>query len=112
MTEDRSKTLVDRLHGIYNIPVNDGAGPLNGSMVFSRNYGDQGSLQGQAALTIQRLERGEHVEWGEINKIIMKLMEPDDPMNIGKKYVVPIRQEAAQRIYNLQMSLDPPPDLT
>jgi hypothetical protein len=27
--------LVDRLRGIYTIPVNDGAGPLNGKMTFT-----------------------------------------------------------------------------
>lgn len=30
--------LIDRLRGIYTVPVNDGAGPLNGSMEFTRRF--------------------------------------------------------------------------
>jgi hypothetical protein len=30
--------LLDRLRGIYTVPVNDGAGPLNGSMTFTRRF--------------------------------------------------------------------------
>jgi hypothetical protein len=30
--------LINRLRGIYTIPVNDGAGPLNGSDTFSRKF--------------------------------------------------------------------------
>jgi len=38
---DRPETgdsLLDRLHGIYTIPVNDGAGPLNGKNAFTRRF--------------------------------------------------------------------------
>lgn len=30
--------LIERLRGKYTIPVNDGAGPLNGSMEFTREF--------------------------------------------------------------------------
>lgn len=30
--------LTDRLRGKYVLPVNDGAGPLNGSMTFERQF--------------------------------------------------------------------------
>lgn len=30
--------LTDRLRGKYVLPVNDGAGPLNGSTTFERNF--------------------------------------------------------------------------
>lgn len=38
MEEPRHLDLVDRLEGNYHLPVNDGAGPLNGSMTFSRTF--------------------------------------------------------------------------
>lgn len=38
MAEQAHLRLVDRLRGQYHIPVNDGAGPLNGSMTFSREF--------------------------------------------------------------------------
>lgn len=112
MTEDRTKTLVNRLRGIYDISINDGAGPIDGSMIYTRDFGNQGSLQSRAAETIERLEKGKHIEWGEINILIAELVEPDDPMGIGKKFIVPIRREAAQRIYDLRMKLDPLSDIT
>ena len=36
--ESTGDDLIDRLRGVYTIPVNDGAGPLNGSMTFTRKF--------------------------------------------------------------------------
>ena len=57
MTTDRAaeSTLKDRLRGIYNIPVNDGAGPLNGSMVFTRKF-ETPPIHHEAADYIELLE--------------------------------------------------------
>lgn len=54
MTEQRHLDLVDRLRGQYHLPVNDGAGPLNGSMTFSREF-PVPPIQKQAADEIERL---------------------------------------------------------
>lgn len=46
--------LLDRLRGVYTIPVNDGAGPLNGSMTFTRKFPTL-PLNLEAATEIERL---------------------------------------------------------
>lgn len=62
MTERRDdknrepSTLVDRLRGIYNIPVNDGAGPLDGKDTYTREFGTT-PIQSEAADRIEQLER-------------------------------------------------------
>ncbi len=48
-------TICNRLRGQYNIPVNDGAGPLNGSMVFSRSF-QTTPIQNAAADLIDQLQ--------------------------------------------------------
>lgn len=48
-------TLVDRLRGIYTVPVNDGAGPLNGSDTFARVFDGLPPIQGEAADAIEWL---------------------------------------------------------
>ena len=105
MTEPATLQLVDRLRGIYHLPVNDGAGPLNGSMVFSRTYENKDPLQHRAALLIERLQAGEAVEWLEVNTLCMELIEPADPLGMGKLYLVPIRHEAYSEIIRLQTAL-------
>lgn len=47
-------SLVDRLRGIYETPIRDGGGPINGSMVMSRRF-PVGELSYQAADEIERL---------------------------------------------------------
>jgi len=54
MTEPRHLDLVDRLRGQYHLPVNDGAGPLNGSMTFSREF-PTSPIHKEAADEIERL---------------------------------------------------------
>jgi hypothetical protein len=48
-------TICDRLRGQYNIPVSDGAGPLNGSMVFNRSF-QTTPIQNAAADLIEQLQ--------------------------------------------------------
>jgi hypothetical protein len=47
--------LVDRLRGIYTVPVNDGAGLLNGKDTFTQTF-PVGPIQHEAAGKIERLE--------------------------------------------------------
>lgn len=51
-----STSLVNRLRGIYTIPVNDGAGPLNGSDTFTRTFDGLPPINEEAAKRIERLE--------------------------------------------------------
>lgn len=46
--------LVDRLRGIYTVPVNDGAGLLNGSDTFTRTF-EAPPIQKEAAALIDDL---------------------------------------------------------
>lgn len=48
--------LVNRLRGIYTIPVNDGAGPLNGKDTVTRTFGNLPPIMGEAADAIETLE--------------------------------------------------------
>lgn len=54
MTEQRHLDLVDRLRGQYHLPVDDGGGPLNGSMTFSRQF-PTSPIKKEAAAEIERL---------------------------------------------------------
>lgn len=54
MSEPRHLDLVDRLRGQYHLPVNDGTGPLNGSMTFSREFPTP-PIQKEAADEIEQL---------------------------------------------------------
>lgn len=47
--------LVERLRGIYNVPVSDGAGPLNGSMMFTREF-KTSPIMHEAADRIEQIE--------------------------------------------------------
>lgn len=35
---NNTETLVDRLRGKYTVPINDGAGPLDGKTEFTRDF--------------------------------------------------------------------------
>lgn len=54
MPEERTLNLVDRLRGKYVLPVNDGAGPLNGKTTFTREF-ETPPIQHEAAAEIERL---------------------------------------------------------
>lgn len=104
--EDGPEDIANRLRGIIIIPVNDGAGLLDGKDTFTRNYGALGTINEKAALMIERLVAGEAVEWDEVNELCLKLQEPDDPLGMGKKYVVPIRHKASWLIHDLRQKLE------
>lgn len=48
-------SLVDRLRGIYTIPVNDGAGALNGKDTFTRTFKGLPPIQAKSADAIVEL---------------------------------------------------------
>ena len=54
MDEKRRSSLVDRLRGIYTVPVNDGAGLLDGKDMFTRTF-PVPPIQLEAAEEIERL---------------------------------------------------------
>lgn len=54
---DRRLTLVERLRGVYTIPINDGAGRLNGSYEMTRTF-ETPPIQHEAAAEIERLRTG------------------------------------------------------
>lgn len=47
--------LVNRLRGIYTVPVTDGAGLLNGSDTFTKRFDNLPPIQGEAACAIEVL---------------------------------------------------------
>lgn len=51
-----SPSLVNRLRGIYTVPVNDGAGLLNGSDTFTRRFDGLPPINEEAAKRIEQLE--------------------------------------------------------
>ena len=50
-------TLVNRLRGIYDTKVNDGAGPLDGKDTVRRTFGNLPPIHAEAARRIEELER-------------------------------------------------------
>lgn len=104
---DSPEDIVNRLRGIIIIPITDGLGPIDGKDEFTRNYGYQGPLNERAALMIERLLAGETPEWQEVNSLCMELQKPDDPLGMGKTYVVPIRNKASWVIHDLRQKLEP-----
>jgi hypothetical protein len=101
------QTLVQRLSGIYAIPINDGLGPLDGEEIinghphFVREFPGRPEIQGRAANLILRLESGEMTDSHEVLDLIEELKEPADPLNIGQKSIVPIHREAMARLKEL-----------
>jgi hypothetical protein len=53
--DDRRATLVNRLRGIYTVPVNDGGGLLDGKDTFTNTF-PVPPIQKEAAEEIERLE--------------------------------------------------------
>jgi len=78
MTEPRQLDLVDRLRGNYHLPVNDGAGPLNGSMTFSRQF-ETPPIQKEAAAEIENLRAIQKAAWDYFNHAVQD--EADDRDN-------------------------------
>ena len=103
---DSPEDIVNRLRGKIIIPINDGLGPLDGKDYFERDYGYQGDLQESAAQMLERLIQGEQIPWGEVNALCLELQKPDDPMGIGKEYIVPIRNRASWTIHEVRKKLE------
>jgi hypothetical protein len=104
MPSERVLDLVDRLRGIYTLPVNDGAGLLDGSDVFKRTFGVP-PIRYEAADMIERLRAGGDVD---SHDLVLRLSEPADPLGSGAPYVVPIHAEAIKEIARLQMEQGKP----
>lgn len=92
--------LVDRLRGIYTLPVNDGAGLLDGKDTFTRDFTRDHARpweQIQAAEVIERLEAGTDVPKAEIDQLILDLSAKKDWLNLGlEPYQAPICLEAIE----------------
>ena len=54
MTEE-TKDLCNRLRGIYNIPISDGAGPIDGKDIFTRKF-DTPPINQEAAKAIEEID--------------------------------------------------------
>lgn len=93
--------LVDRLRGIYALPVNDGLGLLDGSDVFKRAF-ETSPLHHEAAQVIERLQAGEDIDTYDL---VLRLSQPVDPHEMGKLYVLPIFNEAIRAIAELQVGM-------
>lgn len=68
---DRRDTLVDRLRGVYTVPVDDGAGPLNGSETFTRQFQGLPPIHEEAAVEIERLRELNSALSGEVRELRM-----------------------------------------
>lgn len=49
------QTLINRLRGIYTIPIKDGAGPLNGKTQFTQKFEGLPPINEEAAKAIEHL---------------------------------------------------------
>lgn len=107
MTEDRTETLVDRLRGIYSMPIAPCFAPNEGEETFTRTFPVLGEVMERAASCIERLQEGRVVDHDVIEELIAELMIPVDPYNTGTAYVMPIRKEAAERIDTLWLETYP-----
>lgn len=90
--------LADRLMGNYILPVNDGAGPLNGKMTFERRF-NMDHVQIVAGAALKKLEAGEpHTNVG-VELIIEQLLVEKDWAGLGlDPYVAPINYEAVEEL--------------
>lgn len=92
--------LVDRLQGIYILPVNDGAGPLDGKMTFERRH-KMDYIQVVAGEFIRQLEEGKPYTKFAVEFMIEQLLEEKDWAGLGlAPYVAPINHEAVEVLKN------------
>lgn len=90
--------LVDRLKGNYILPVNDGAGPLDGKMTFERKY-NMDAVQIIAGAFIEQLEEGKPYTEFAVQFMIEQLLEEKDWAGLGlAPYVAPINHEAVEEL--------------
>lgn len=83
-----SSQIIDRLRGIYTIPVNDGAGPLNGSDTFTRRY-FTGAIQHEAAKRLEKAERD-----------LAQSREQNEAMRVAMQNLCTARLEGNGSIHN------------
>lgn len=90
--------LVDRLRGIYTMPVNDGLGLLDGKDTFTRDFSKEHNAPQEwidAANLIERLDAGELIDGVEIQQTMTKLVAKKDWLGLGlEPYQAPIGIEA------------------
>ncbi len=118
--EPSGNTLIDRLRGIYVIPVNDGAGPLNGSNEFTRRFA-VGKINLEAAEEILRLRKALATQQAEIQQILGKALGypwfKDDQKNfpgateengvcVGEHVAETLAMEAAAKITELKRKVE------
>jgi len=84
-------SLYERLNGVYNTPINDGGGPINGSMVYTRQF-DTPEIYKQAARAMSFLSNKMYVD--DLDGLLCSLKTVNDPMNLGIKGIPPILQFA------------------
>ncbi len=100
-------SLVRRLGGIYEIPITDGLGPIDGKMSVTRDFNEEfprPQLHLDAAKMILALEAGQEISQDEIEGMIEELKKPADPLGIcGKLFIVPIHCEAIARLKELTL---------
>lgn len=90
--------LVDRLRGIYILPVDDGCGPLDGKMTFERRH-RMDSIQIIAGEFINQLEEGKPYTEFAVEFMIEQLLEKKDWAALGlDPYVAPINHEAVEEL--------------
>lgn len=95
--EERAAELVNRLRGIYNIPIRDGHGPLDGSDTFTQKFNTP-EIQQRAADYIDKLEGYQPVDSEKITALIAELRAPGHHMRLPDPYCPPINLEAADRL--------------
>lgn len=94
----RCLALADRLMGDYILPVDDGAGPLDGKMTFERKF-NMDSIQIIAGAFLKQLEEGKPYTHFAVEFMIEQLLEKKDWARLGlEPYVAPINHEAVAEL--------------
>lgn len=61
--------LIQRLMGVYNIPINDGCGPIDGKDVFTRKFDNLPLINGEAVNWLSHLKSQVEMMYGEIEEL-------------------------------------------
>lgn len=97
----RCLALADRLMGDYILPVDDGAGPLDGKMTFERRF-NMDPVQIIVGEALRQIADGKPYTKFAINFMIEQLLEEKDWAGLGlKPYVAPINLEAVEELKKL-----------
>lgn len=91
-TSVRHLDIVDRLRGQYHLPVNDGAGPLNGSTTFSREFPTP-PIQKEAASVIEALKEA----LKQAQPLLAVLTKPDMSVSSHHLWAQCVEAEAKAR---------------